>query len=63
MKVSIKCPDCGKAFTIDHKAADREIERLKAEISRIQARDTASRWMNQTKGDPLSDLMKGMGIS
>ena len=64
MKIAIACPGCGNRFTIDHLAADREIERLKKEVSGLRAKVAAMEEMKRYGGGGLdgSDLLRRMGL-
>ena len=64
MTLKIKCPSCGRQFSIEPTAAMREIERLKKDNADLRAKISAMEMMKRGGGkDPsIEAVMKAMGL-
>jgi transcription initiation factor IIE alpha subunit len=60
LTLKLTCPQCGKMFTVEHLAAEREIARLKREIADLRTKLAGKEAMY--KNDPLGGLGKMFGL-
>jgi hypothetical protein len=56
VRIAITCPKCSGKFTVDHLAAQREIDRLTWDNAALRAKVAALETMRRGDGTELGDL-------